>query len=181
MPQADRALLYADALSVSYRWLISGEGPKQAVNVSLDQDQWTLLPRYDLDAFRGRDASGRIEFPPVLEMVPVRRADLARLSLTRSEQWLVEMPTGVLPSVASPGELVICEDRGIAFRDRRIVILSIGDDPTIVRRVVRAADGTTQLLADDPAVPAIHADRLAEGFNRFGDILGAIRVTRIDT
>ena len=141
----------------------------------LSEDKWTLLPLYDLAAFDRREASGQIVFPPALEMVPVRRTDLARLHITRSEVWLIEMPTNILPSVARQGELLVCQDGGIGFHDRSVIVLAFGGDPSIIRRVVRASDGTLTLQADDPSVPPITIAQLAGGFARFGEVLGAIR------
>ena len=176
MPSADRAFALADTLGVSPRWFATGVGPMRGMEVPpLDPARWVLLPLYDLAAFDRRESISQIAFPPVLEMVPVRRADLARLHITRSEVWLIEMPTNILPSVARQGELLVCQDSGIGFHDRSVIILAFGGDPSIIRRVVRASDGTSTLQADDPSVPAITIDQLLGGFARFGEVLGAIR------
>ena len=176
IPSADRAFAMADTLGVSPRWFATGVGPMRGMEVPpLDPTRWVLLPLYDLAAFDRREASGQIVFPPVLEMVPVRRADLARLHITRSEVWLIEMPTNILPSVAPQGELLVCQDSGAVFHDRKVIIFAFGGDPSIIRRVVRASDGKLTLQADDPSVPAITIDQLAGGFARFGEVMGAIR------
>ena len=170
-----REFILRRAVARAHGGSIEGADTEGLIIPVLDSDKWVLLPLYDVAAFERRESISQIAFPPVLEMVPVRRADLARLHITRSEVWLIEMPTNILPSVARQGELLVCQDSGAVFHDRKVIIFAFGGDPSIIRRVVRASDGKLTLQADDPSVPAITIDQLAGGFVRFGEVLGAIR------
>ena len=132
IPSADRALLLADALGVSFRWLIFGVGEPREGGVIAESDS-VRLPVYDPSQFeeygRGRPR----------EEIDVPRSLLGTMKGVDG-LWLTEMPSDALPSVAQEGQIIICRPPDPQIQDRRVYIFSL-DGRIIVRRAFVRPEG----------------------------------------
>lgn len=166
MPAADRALSLADALGVSPRWLISGQGERSQVTtfdrlkagiakyrdaisagghlMDASAADWVMLPRFDL--FSWND-DGKVD---IIEMVPFRRDWLSRYLFTSSGLWLTTMPSDAMPSIAREGDLIICKQIEHQLVDGRTYIFRLGGSP-IIRRVAIRPEGYVLSTGDGSA------------------------------
>ncbi len=144
-PRADRAYALADELGVNPRWLVLGEGQQRAVEES--DDDWLVLPRYDLQRFEVD------HLPEPVEMMRIRREWLSRAVRTPGRLWVVELLSDAMPDIGKEGDMVLCEDFTPPLADGRVYAFLLDGRP-IVRSVQARPDGLV-LKAGSPAIDPI--------------------------
>lgn len=105
MPGADKAVRIAQVLKVPVEWLISG-GPRRSPGflVDVNDADWVLVPRYNLDDFT---PAGK---PEPAETIPIRKDWLNQRARTAKGLWLTAMPASGFPHIAAEDEPIFCQD-----------------------------------------------------------------------
>jgi len=125
MPAGDKLLALADELGVQARWLGSGEGPRRE---TAEDEDWVVLPRYDLDEFT---EYGK---PAPEEWTSVRRDWLGRRGATPVGLWLTTMPAGA-PEIAAEGDTLLCQDAAVRPVDGSVYVVMLAGRPRAAARL----------------------------------------------
>ena len=139
------------AVGVDINFVLTGR--RAGTPLAPKESAFVTIPR------RGEMGPGPDEGQEAIGNIVLPGPQFRRLPVSRTVFWAAEMPNNVMHGVAAQGELVICEGGAHGLYDNQVNLFEIDGDP-IIRRVVRASDGTTALRADDPSQPPIHLDEL---------------------
>lgn len=177
MPGADNALRIADALGVSMRWLVTGEGPERSGNASLVADagevDWVLLPRYDLAGFTPEAK------PQPMETVPVAKHWLNRNWYASTGLWLTAMPPTHHEGMPAEGDDILIRDATVRT-DAGTYLYLYNGVPLVRRWTDSNADWGGSPLKSE--LDGVSAPRQAyqfdepEGMRIVGRVLGSIKV-----
>lgn len=126
---------------------------------------------------------GPSEGQAIIGHMAIPRVQLARIPYLRTELWLVPMPDASMGDLCAQGDLLICQGADRAMSERGVYIFDFYGTP-IVRRIHRADDGATLLVADHPKSEPIHVglegpDGIGFNFTIYARIAGAIRITPV--
>lgn len=169
MPGADRFFKLADALGVSPRWLITGEGPRSHDEAEPEEPDWLTLPRYDLWKLTPDDA------PEPIGTERVRRDWISRATRSSKPMWVADLPSDAMSEIGVEGDTVVCEEASKPFGDNRVYIFLMDGSP-VVRRVQARPDGIL-LKADDPTIePIAVAGADLDSLVAVGRVLAAINL-----
>jgi transcriptional regulator with XRE-family HTH domain len=184
-PSADKALAIAQALGTTVEFLLTGtDGKVSGVREAASDFSRSGDPNDSIRLPIVADlGGGPSEGQPVIGHMSVPRAQLARIPYLRTELWLVPMPDGTMGDLCTQGDLLICQGPDRAMSERGIYIFDFYGTP-IIRRVHRAKDGSTLLIADHPKSEPIHVglegpDGIGLNFGTYARVAGAIRITPV--
>jgi phage repressor protein C with HTH and peptisase S24 domain len=150
-PGADKLVLLAAATGVSIEWLATGQlPPDKPTNTSasaMHQDDYALIPRYDIQVSTGHGAL--VEHEAELGRMAFRRDWLRQEGFSVSSLVLVSARGDSMEPSIGEGDLLLVDTSRHSPQDDGIYVLRVDDD-VIAKRLQHDWQGGLWVRSDNP-------------------------------
>ncbi|ABK45851.1 putative phage repressor [Magnetococcus marinus MC-1] len=145
-PKASRLVAIAQAADVDVGWLACGQASQ--MESSLPDDEYTLVPRYAVEASAGH--GGAIDEEPIVEKLAFK-SDwiIGEMGLDSERLALINVHGDSMEPTLRGGDMLLLDLRRVEVRDDAIYVLRL-ENHLIVKRAQRMLDGTILIRSDNP-------------------------------
>lgn len=162
-PSRTVLLAMARAAGVTVSWLATGEGGMHPEDIHaglvLDQDEYALVPRYDVQVSAGHGSLVENDSQPV-ESMAFRRDWIRKMGLSVSHLALVTARGDSMEPTLADGDLLLVDLRQSAITDGAIHVLR-NDGNILVKRLQRGLGDQVIVLSDNKIYGALETTEAA--------------------
>ncbi|MEG3638864.1 XRE family transcriptional regulator [Magnetococcus sp. PR-3] len=150
-PKTSRLVAIAQAAEVDAGWLACGlghpEGQSATSHHTLREDEYTLVPRYAVEASAGH--GGNIEHEPVMEKLAFKTDwIIGEMGLDSERLALINVHGDSMEPTLRGGDMLLLDLRCNEVKDDAIYVLRL-ENLLIVKRAQRMLDGTILIRSDN--------------------------------
>lgn len=158
IPSGDKILVIANAAQVSIEWLVSGREPKEKdadissnVTAGMDlADQFTLVPRLDIQASAGNGSLSYSEEP--IDLLAFKESWLRERNINpRYARVLTAKGDSMEPTIRD-GDVLLVDTSITSVHDNAIYIV-VYNGHTLVKRVNMLRNGSLTIISDNDRHP----------------------------
>lgn len=158
IPSGDKILIIANVAQVSIEWLVSGRQPKEydetiasdpLINSSIS-DQFTLVPRLDIQASAGNGSLSYSEEP--IDLLAFKESWLRERNINpRYARVLAAKGDSMEPTIRD-GDVLLVDTSITSVHDNAIYIV-VYNGHTLVKRVIMLRNGSLTIISDNDRHP----------------------------